>query len=316
MSHGRSSTRATFADLDRSTLDDGVAKLQRVLRDVRAIDAKSLKDRRDERIEALQKRVNNLLSDMLGMSSPEYGRHKLKPIDGALDTTFGDHYSLDEYREAAMEGLARAAMSIEGTIAAMKAALAGEAPPAAAAPAPAATPKPTAAPAPKPTPAPPPPATAAPAPAPTAAPAPKPTPAPTAAPTPMKTPAPASTSSTSGRVLVLGNSDAGANAAELLTQLGMEIAVIDSPTVERLDDARDAGYAVVVGMEGGDSTMLAIGFLLALLGRSRIALLADDVPAALSGCVQVPLDEDGLWRLLLAREMKKAGLQVDLNRAL
>ena len=91
---------------------------------------------------------------------------------------------------------------------------------------------------------------------------------------------------------------------------------VDSPTVDRLDGARDAGYAVVVGTEGGDSTMLAIGFLLALLGRSRIALLSDEVPEALSGCVHVPMDDDGLWRLLLAREMKKAGLEVDLNRAL
>ena len=319
MSHGRPSSRTTIADLDRSTLDDGVARLQRVLRDVRALDARTLKERRDERLETLQKRVNNVLSDMLGMSSPDYTKHKLKPIDGGLDTTFGDHYSLDEYREAVKEGLVKAAGAIEGTIAAMKAALAGEAP-RSATPAPPPEPKPTPAPAPKATPAPPPPATAAPTPAPTAVhspkPTPQPTPAPTAAPTPMKSPAPAPTSDASSRVLVLGNSDAGGNAAELLAQLGMEIAVIDSPTVDRLDGARDAGYAVVVGTEGGDSTMLAIGFLLALLGRSRIALLSDEVPEALSGCVHVPMDDDGLWRLLLAREMKKAGLEVDLNRAL
>lgn len=123
-------------------------------------------------------------------------------------------------------------------------------------------------------------------------------------------------SAASGRVLVLGNSDTGAGAAELLAHLGMEIAVIDSPTIERLDAARDAAYAVVVGTEGGDATMLAIGFLLALLGRSRIALLSDGTPAGLAGCVHVPVDADGLWRLLLAREMKKAGLDVDLNRAL
>jgi predicted nucleotide-binding protein len=62
--------------------------------------------------------------------------------------------------------------------------------------------------------------------------------------------------------------------------------------------------------------MLAVGFMLALLGRSRIALLGDEVPAALSGCVHVPLDDSGLWKLLLAREMKKAGLEIDLNRAI
>ena len=132
----------------------------------------------------------------------------------------------------------------------------------------------------------------------------------------MKAPAQAPSEGASNLVLVLGNSDAGASAAELLAQLGMEMAVIDSPTVDRLDQARDAEYAIVVGTEGGDATMLAIGFLLALVCRSRIALLADKVPEALSGCVHIPLDDDGLWRLRLAREMKKAGLEVDLNRAL
>jgi threonine dehydrogenase-like Zn-dependent dehydrogenase len=118
-------------------------------------------------------------------------------------------------------------------------------------------------------------------------------------------------------VLLLGSGDAGGHAAELLSHLGMDTAIIDAPSVERLDAARSCGYAIVVpGREAGDSTMLAVGFMLALLGRSRIALLGGDAPAALAGCVHVPLDDEGLWRLLLAREMKKAGLEVDLNRAI
>jgi hypothetical protein len=32
--------------------------------------------------------------------------------------------------------------------------------------------------------------------------------------------------------------------------------------------------------------------------------------------VRHPMDDGGLWRLLLAREMKQAGLSVDMNRAL
>jgi hypothetical protein len=328
MTPARSNSRTTFADVDRATLDDGVAKLQRILRDVRAFDAKTLKERSDERLETFQKRVNNLLSDMLGMSSPDYAKHKLKRIDGELDTTFGDHYSMDEFREAAKVGLTKAGDAIEEAIGAMKSALSGEVaaptPAPTAAPAPAPTAKPTPAPAPKatpsPTPAPTPKSTPAPTPAPTAKPTPAPTAAPKAAPTPaptaMKTPASDPSASTSGRVLVLGDGAAGADAAELLAQLGMDTAVIDTPTVDRLESARDAGYAIVVGTEGGDATMLAIGFLLALVGRSRIALLAEEMPDALSGCVHIVPDDDGLWRLLLAREMKKAGLEVDLNRAL
>jgi voltage-gated potassium channel Kch len=135
----------------------------------------------------------------------------------------------------------------------------------------------------------------------------------------MNKPAPSpSTSASKSRVLVLGSGDAGAHAAELLDQLGMDIAILDAPSVDRLDAARDAGYAIVVAGDGDDggSMMLAVGFLLALLGRSRIVLLGGTPPAALAGCVQVPVDDEGLWRLLLAREMKKAGMEVDLNRAL
>ena len=131
----------------------------------------------------------------------------------------------------------------------------------------------------------------------------------------MSTPAPAPAKT--HRVLVLGSGDAGGHAVELLAQLGIDTAIIDTPSVERLDAARDAGYAVVLASkDGGDAMMLSIGFMLALLGRSRIALLGGEPPAALDGCVRVPLDDEGLWRLLLAREMKKAGIEVDLNKAL
>jgi threonine dehydrogenase-like Zn-dependent dehydrogenase len=142
--------------------------------------------------------------------------------------------------------------------------------------------------------------------------------APVAKPTPMNTVLSASSAAArKPRVLVLGSGDAGAHAAALIDQLGMEAAIIDSPSIERLDAVRNCGYAVVATTkEVGEQMLLAVGFMLALLGRSRIAVVADDVPAALTGCVTVPFDEGGLWRLLLAREMKKAGLEIDLNRAL
>jgi hypothetical protein len=123
--------------------------------------------------------------------------------------------------------------------------------------------------------------------------------------------------STKSRVLVLGSGDAGGDAAGLLDQLGLDAAIIDAPSVERLDAARDCGYAIVAASsDAGESLMLAVGFMLALLGRSRIVLLGGEPHAALAGCTHVALDDGGLWRLLLAREMKKAGLDVDLNRAL
>lgn len=310
MSHAKAASKTTFGTLDRATLESAVSKLERAAREMRSLDVSTIASRPDERLEILQRRVNTLLSEMVGMASPDYKHHALAAIDAELDTTFGDHFSMEEYREAAKRGLAKAAGTVDETVAAIKVAMSGGA-----TPAPAATHAPTPAPTSRPTPAPTPAPTAAPTPAPTPAPTAKPAPKHTPAPTPMTTTAPASASKS--RVLVLGSGDAGGSAAELLAQLGIDTAVIDSPSIERLDAARDAGYAVLVAeKDAGDAMMMAVGFMLALLGRSRIALLGGEVPAALTGCVHVPLDDEGLWKLLLAREMKKAGLEVDLNRAL
>jgi hypothetical protein len=303
MSQARTNSRTTFASLDRPTLESAVSKLERTAREMRSFDVGSLTSRSDERLETFQRRVNTLLADMVGTGSPDYKSHALGPLDAGLDTTFGDHYSMDEYRDALKTALTKAIDGLDAAIAAMNAAMQ--------APAPAATPKPTPAPMPAPTPKPTPVPTAAPAPRPT------PTPIPASTPTPMNATAPAPSVPANSPVLLLGDGDAGAAAAELLAHLGVATAIMDAPSIERLDAARSAGYAVVAASkDAGEPMMLAVGFMLALLGRSRIALVGSEAPAALDGCVRVPLDDEGLWRLLLAREMKKAGLDVDLNRAL
>ena len=127
---------------------------------------------------------------------------------------------------------------------------------------------------------------------------------------------------TGGRVVVLGlGGDAAGPACEFLEQLGLEAAVLDTVSVEQLDSLRDAAFLLL--LPGGDAeaapAMLAIGFMLAVLGRSRIACLQSGegaLPTVLQGATTVSIDESGVWRLLLAREMKRAGLDVDLNRAL
>jgi predicted nucleotide-binding protein len=65
--------------------------------------------------------------------------------------------------------------------------------------------------------------------------------------------------------------------------------------------------------------LLEIGFLLGALGRGRLCFLVAGKPEAvpeLGAVARLPMDDAGVWRLLLAREMKQAGLEVDLNRAL
>ncbi|MDP2957635.1 MAG: hypothetical protein Q8N53_14510, partial [Longimicrobiales bacterium] len=41
-----------------------------------------------------------------------------------------------------------------------------------------------------------------------------------------------------------------------------------------------------------------------------------ELPSDLDGVLYIPLDPAGAWRLDLAKEMKAAGLEVDMNKAL
>lgn len=59
------------------------------------------------------------------------------------------------------------------------------------------------------------------------------------------------------------------------------------------------------------------GYMCALLGREKVcALCANDVeiPGDLSGIVYVSADDAGMWRYVIAREMKAVGMKVDLNQ--
>jgi hypothetical protein len=178
----------------------------------------------------------------------------------------------------------------------------------------------------------------APAQAPVAAPSPAPSPVPATALTssspavtmmPMSKADPASSSITAqqavpgGRVAVLGwgGDDAAGQACELMEQLGLEAAVLDAVSVDQLEALRNVAFLLLLPGEDSDApaAMLAIGFMLAVLGRNRIVCLLSEqgaLPAALKGATRITVDETGLWRLLLAREMKRAGLDVDLNRAI
>jgi len=64
--------------------------------------------------------------------------------------------------------------------------------------------------------------------------------------------------------------------------------------------------------------MLELGFFLGRLGRKRVCALYQEgveIPSDYSGVLFVPLDARGAWRLGLARELKAAGLDIDLNKA-
>ena len=135
------------------------------------------------------------------------------------------------------------------------------------------------------------------------------------------------------RVAIVCRADQAAGEAtpRLVEQLGLEPVILPASPVatsgnllERLDRLRDLDFAILLlsaeQLAATPEVMLEIGFLLGSLGRGRVCFVLQGKPALapdLDGvAARLAMDEGGLWRLLLAREMKQAGLEVDLNRAM
>lgn len=61
------------------------------------------------------------------------------------------------------------------------------------------------------------------------------------------------------------------------------------------------------------------GLMCGLLGRNRVVALVEEgveIPSDLSGIVYIQLDESKRWQFDIAKEMKAAGLNIDLNKLL
>lgn len=101
--------------------------------------------------------------------------------------------------------------------------------------------------------------------------------------------------------------------------------------IEKFEDHADEITFAIVLLTGDDegsergsgkcrlrarqNVILELGFFIATLGRQRVAALHQngvELPSDLRGVLYTPLDSD--WRLKLGREMRAAGLTVDINR--
>lgn len=131
--------------------------------------------------------------------------------------------------------------------------------------------------------------------------------------------------------------------ARFVEQFGLQISILrEQPNqgrtvIEKFEDvAVDIGFAIVLltgddrgGLKDAEpsshlprarqNVILELGFFLGRLKRSHVCALYEhgvEIPSDYSGVLFVPIDESGGWRLLLAREMKAAGLPIDMNRAI
>lgn len=99
-----------------------------------------------------------------------------------------------------------------------------------------------------------------------------------------------------------------------------------------LSNAQQAGFAVVLltpddlgGLSHEEleprarqNVVFELGLFIALLGRGRVAALNDprvELPTDFSGVAYIPVEGES-WQMELARELKAAGIDVSLDRAL
>lgn len=129
--------------------------------------------------------------------------------------------------------------------------------------------------------------------------------------------------------------------ARYIAQLGLNPIILHEQAgqsrtlIEKLEHYSDVGYAIVIltpddmgyskvtpdniSPRARQNVICELGYFVGKLGRNRVAVLyieGVEIPSDFSGVEYIPYDSTGGWKMLLAREIKKSGVSVDMNRAI
>lgn len=159
-----------------------------------------------------------------------------------------------------------------------------------------------------------------------------PAPDPTASPSPISSEShmPAAVAASSNKVLFVshGAKDAASEAVlQFIQQLSLPVAEADHTNglIDTLETRHDTGFIVVMnGEQAGtgagsisESSIFKLGYCAGKLGLKRMCMIHGPSHASggdSHGIAHVAIDNHGGWQLHLARQMKRAGLDIDLNR--
>ena len=128
---------------------------------------------------------------------------------------------------------------------------------------------------------------------------------------------------------------------EFIEKLGLRaLTVYEQPTggkglIEKFRETSNIHFAIVLFTPNDATTLqdkprgrrarliqdivFEFGFLVAKLGHERVCALCQEeaeIPFDYPGVVFIPTDSRGRWRLLVAKEIKQAGIEIDLNKAI
>ena len=139
--------------------------------------------------------------------------------------------------------------------------------------------------------------------------------------------------------IVHGHDSLKAEVELFLTKLGLEPIILHKQAnmgktiIEKIEKNTDVGFGIVLytpddeGRVKGNSELSSRarqnvvfehGYLIGKLGRDRVcALVVDNVekPGDIDGIVYVNVDDNGYWKVAVAKDMKAVGFNIDLNKA-
>ena len=120
---------------------------------------------------------------------------------------------------------------------------------------------------------------------------------------------------------------AGDAVLQFMQQLSLAVLEADHTNglIETLEARNDAGFVVVMNAQAlgdghapmSESSMFKLGYCAGRLGMKRMCMMhaaSQAVAGDGHGVPHVPVDSAGGWQLHLARQMKRAGMDIDLNR--
>lgn len=127
--------------------------------------------------------------------------------------------------------------------------------------------------------------------------------------------------------------------ARFIEKIGFEAIILHEQVssgktiIEKIEDFSNVGFGIVLytpcdvgfmkGYEQNKKTrarqnvVFEHGYLMAKLGRKNVCALVKEnveIPNDISGVVYVPMDEHKAWKFVVAKELKNAGYNVDMNK--
>lgn len=128
--------------------------------------------------------------------------------------------------------------------------------------------------------------------------------------------------------------------ARFVEKLGLSAIILHEQTssgktiIEKIEEHTNVGFGIVlytpcdIGSLAGEelqksrarqNVVFEHGYLIAKLGRQNVCALVKgdiEIPNDISGIVYITLDNHSAWHMAIAKELRKAGYKIDMNKVI